>query len=265
MIDSYYNGSDVLTKDHGSSDYTRISPSSIANFFGATRQWWGENFLNETGFTGSTSSILGSIVHHFADVAGKKQPVPTDAAAQVNAYLAKQTVDFNQQEVLSLWKEMSNVLITNCINGVEFHSTEQFIYHKLLDGVYIAGTYDALRPTGNGNYTMRDYKTAGKKPTGISYNYRMQLHSYAYALWKSEGLYTDTTEIEFTVRPTKTLPARHFHFSEPMTSDDYDKIESQLMTIAHSIKLWHDQPELRFALAQDFRLFQPPAPKLFKD
>ena len=160
---------------------------------------------------------------------------------------------------------MSNTLIKGCVNNVTFHSNEQFVHHKLLDGIYIAGTYDALRSTGNGNFTLRDYKSAATKPSSFSNDYRMQLHSYAYALKKQHNITVDTIELEYVTRPTKTLPCRHFHFSEPFTSDDFDKIESQLLTVAHSVKLWKSNPELRFALAQDYRLKLVEKPKLFKD
>lgn len=260
MISTYYDGADVLTEANGSSMYTRISPSGVSKFFSQTRQWYGETFLSEPGFEGSTSSVLGSIVHYFAELGA----IPADAATTVDEYLDTITIDIDRSEIRALWKDMATVLIEGCITGKRLHSKEQFIYTKLLPHIYLAGTYDALRPTGNGNFTLRDYKTAATKPSGISYEYRMQLHTYAYIL-KQNGIIVDTVELEYVTRPTKTLPCRHFHFSEPFTEEDYLKIESQLMTIASSCQLWAEQPELRWALAQDYRLKPKLKPKLFKD
>lgn len=75
-ITTYYDGSDVLTLDNKSTNYVRISPSSVANFFTNTRQWFGETLMNEPGFEGSDSTILGNIVHYFAEQAGKGIVVP---------------------------------------------------------------------------------------------------------------------------------------------------------------------------------------------
>ena len=47
--------------------------------------------------------------------------------------------------------------------------------------------------------------------------------------------------------------------------DDFDKIESQLTTIAKSLELYKTQPELLWALAQDIRLAPKPKPRLFKN
>lgn len=105
--------------------------------------------------------------------------------------------------------------------------------------------------------SVRDYKTASTKPAGISYQYRLQAHCYAY-LAMQQGMQVSQIELQYVTRPTKTLPCRHFEFKEPFTREDYDKIEGQLMLIAHSVKTWKEHPELRYLLAQDFRLFQPP-------
>lgn len=258
MIGSYNDGSQILTELNGSSDYFRISPSSMANFFTSTRQWWGENFLGEPGFSGSDATILGTIVHYFAEMASKGIRI-ADPAQVVSDYLAKQVLE-NRSEIESLWKDMANVMIAGCINGKSKPTlTEHFVYHKLLPGIYIAGTCDAIIPVGNGTYSVRDYKTAASKPSGISYQYRLQAHCYAYALTKM-GYPISQIELQYVTRPTKTLPCRHFPFIEPFTAEDFDRIEGQLNLIAHSVNHWKQHPEHRYLLAQDFRLYQPPKP-----
>ena len=85
------------------------------------------------------------------------------------------------------------------------------------------------------------------------------------SLFKQKGIVVDTIELEFVVRPTKTLPCRHFTFSEAVTEDNMAMIEGQLNLIAHSVKVWKEQPELRYLLAQDYRLKLPDRPKTFKN
>lgn len=264
MISSYYDGSDVLTSDHGSSDYIRISPSSIANFFSATRQWYGETLMNEPGFQGSDSTVLGNIVHYFAEQAGKGIK-PQNAAQLVSDYLDTQSVITDRADIEANWKDMSMTLIEGCIlNKAKPTLTEHFSYHKLLPGIYVAGTCDALVPVGNGTYSVRDYKTTSTKPSGIPYHYRLQAQVYAYLLTQ-QGYKISQIELQYVTRPTKTLPCRHFTFIEPFTDEDLQKVEGQLKLIAHSVQTWQQQPELRYLLAQDYRLRLPDKPVLFKD
>ena len=262
-ITPYYDGSDVLTLDNKSTDYVRISPSSIANFFTNTRQWFGETLMDEPGFKGSDSTILGNIVHYFAEQAGKGAVV-SNASQLVSNYLDTQICE-NRSEIESLWKDMSSVLIAGCITGKAKPAlVEHFSFSKLLPGIYVAGTCDALVPVGNGTYSIRDYKTTSTKPSGIPYHYRLQAHVYAYLL-SQQGYKISQIELQYVTRPTKTLPCRHFTFIEPFTDEDLQKVEGQLKLIAESIQIWQQQPELRYLLAQDYRLKPPPKPILFKD
>lgn len=260
-IQSYYDGADQLEQACGSTDFTRISPSSVSKFFTSTRQWYGETLMGEKGFEGSTSTILGSIIHYFAEQAALRNKVNSDKLVQ--EYLDKQTIDYDRYEVESLWKSMSQILIDSCVLNTKFHSVEQFIYHEILPGIFAAGTYDGLVDLGNGTYSVRDYKSSATKPSGIPYNYRMQAHVYAWILVQ-KGFKISQIELQYITKPTKTLPSRHFSFKEPFTIEDYEKIDGQLKLIAHSIKTWKEQPELRYLLAQDWRLYEKPKPKLFK-
>lgn len=262
-IAAYYDGADLITAHNNSPDYYRISPSGISKFFSQPRQWWGETVLKEPGFQGSSSTVLGTVVHHCANLAATKQPLST-LSTDVIDYVEAQTIDLDKELIESLWRDMSNILINEYVNHKKFHSTEQFILTPILPGIYAAGTYDALRPLGNGTYSVVDYKTSSTKPSGIPYHYRMQAHVYAYILTKN-GLPVSQIELQYVVQPTKTLPCRHFEFVEPFTQEDLLKIESQLLTVAHSLQLYKEQPDLLWALAQDHRLKPKPLPKVFKD
>lgn len=262
-ISSYYDGADQLTAHNKSSNYYRISPSGASKFFSQPRQWWGETVLKEPGFEGSSNTVLGTVVHHCANLAANRHTV-SSLGTDVLAYIESQSIEVDKELIESLWRDMANTLITEYVNKKKFHSTEQFMFTQLLPGIYAAGTYDALRPLGNGTYSVVDYKTAATKPSGIPYNYRMQAHVYAYILTKN-GLPISQIELQYVTQPTKTLPCRHFEFIEQFTQEDFVKIESQLFTIAHSLQLYKEQPELLWALAQDYRLRLPDKPLLFKD
>lgn len=262
-IKDYYDGLDLLEKDNGSKDFVKISPSQAATFFSSTRQWYGETLLNEPGFEGSVSTILGTIVHYFAELASKKEK-PENPAQLVKEFLDEQKPE-DREEIELLWKDMSNTLISGCITGTPKPlATELFMYHKLLPGIYVAGTTDAIINLGNGTVSIRDYKTASTKPSGIPYHYKLQAHIYAF-LATQAGHKVSQIELQYVTRPTKTLPCRHFTFTEPFTDEDLATITDKLKLIAESIKFWQDYPQFRYLLAQDYRLKQPEAKKpLFK-
>ena len=264
-ISDYYDGLDKLAEDHGGSDFVKISPSQAADFFSSTRQWYGQTLLDEAGFEGSDSTILGTIVHYFAEQASLKVK-PDNPEQLVTEYLAEQKPE-NADEILSLWKDMANELIKGCILGQPKPlATELFMYHKLLPGIYVGGTTDAIIDLGNGAVSIRDYKTAATKPTGISYGYRLQAHIYAFLATKL-GYNVEQIELQYVIRPTKTLPCRHFTFTEPFTKEHLDIITDQLQLMADSIDFWNKHPEHRYILAQDFRLKEQPKkkPTFFKD
>lgn len=264
-ISDYYDGLDKLAEDHGGSDFVKISPSQAADFFSSTRQWYGQTLLGEAGFEGSDSTILGTIVHYFAEQASLKIK-PDNPEQLVTEYLAEQKPE-NADEILSLWKDMANELIKGCILGQPKPlATELFMYHKLLPGIYVGGTTDAIIDLGNGAVSIRDYKTAATKPIGISYGYRLQAHIYAFLATKL-GYNVEQIELQYVIRPTKTLPCRHFTFTEPFTKENLDTITDQLQLMADSIDFWNKHPEYRYLLAQDYRLKEQPKkkPTFFKD
>lgn len=254
-ISDYYNGDDVLTKDNNGPNYVRLSPSSLAKFFTNTREWYGETLLGETYFTSSDSTILGTIIHFLAEQASLGTPID-DPTPIVEQFLSSQFC-LEKDQILDLYPSMSDVLISEYIDKTPPPTlTEHFMYHKLLPGIYVAGTTDRVQDLGNGTYSVVDYKTASTKPSGISYNYRIQAHIYAFLLTKA-GYPISQIELQYAVRPTKTLPARHVSFIEPFTQDDLDRVTGQLQLIAESVQTWKKHPELRYLLAQDYRLKQP--------
>ena len=259
-ISNYYDGLDRIAEDNGSTDFFKLSPSSAADFFLSTRQWYGQNLLGETYFTSSDSTILGTIVHYFAEQASLRLK-PENPDKLVADYLSTQKVE-SPAEIQALWKDMSNELIKGCIHGhPKPLATEQFMFHKLLPGIYVGGTTDAIVDLGNGTVSIRDYKTASTKPSGISYAYRLQAHIYAFLATHYLGHKVSQIELQFVTRPTKTLPCRHFSFTEPFTEENLATITDQLQLIAESVDFWNKNPDLRYLLAQDLRLKPQPKKK----
>lgn len=265
-INSYNDGYAILSKDNKGEPFCKISPSQAASFFTNTTMWYRETLLEEKRVIENQDSlILGTIVHYFAEQASLKVK-PDNPEQLVTEYLAEQKPE-NADEILSLWKDMANELIKGCIIGQPKPlATELFMYHKLLPGIYVGGTTDAIIDLGNGAVSIRDYKTAATKPTGISYGYRLQAHIYAFLATKL-GYNVEQIELQYVIRPTKTLPCRHFTFTEPFTKENLDTITDQLQLIAESIDFWNKNPEYRYLLAQDLRLKEQPKkkPTFFKD
>lgn len=280
QIDEYYDGSDVLAADNGSSDYFRISPSGVSKFFSETTKWYRENLLGEAGFDGNTSTVLGTIVHHFAECAATGK-TPRNPEAVVKQYLDTREIEIDREEVETHWKDMSDVLISEFVSTItrRVHSVEQFIFHKMSNGVYVAGSYDLLVKTNDepeyimrkgkkvlnprATYKIVDYKTAAKKPSSFSYAYRMQSLVYAWVMIQ-KGYNVTHIELQYVVKPTKTLPVRHVEFTHEITEIDLAVIKNVLEIVAESVKVWREQPEMRHLLAQDIRLKRAAKrPKIF--
>ena len=259
-ISDYYDGLNRIAEHNGSTDFFKLSPSSAADFFLSTRQWYGQNLLGEPKFEGSDSTVIGNIVHYFAEQASLRLK-PENPDKLVADFLSTQKVE-SPAEIQALWKDMSNELIKGCIHGhPKPLATEQFMFHKLLPGIYVGGTTDAIVDLGNGTVSIRDYKTASTKPSGISYAYRLQAHIYAFLATHYLGHKVSQIELQFVTRPTKTLPCRHFSFTEPFTEENLATITDQLQLIAESVDFWNKNPDLRYLLAQDLRLKPQPKKK----
>ena len=150
MINDYYAGEDVIAEDHGGTDFVKISPSQAASFFTNTTMWYRETLLGEKRVIENQDSlVLGTIVHYFAEQASLRLK-PENPDKLVADYLSTQKVE-SPAEIQALWKDMSNELIKGCIHGhPKPLATEQFMFHKLLPGIYVGGTTDAIVLTPQG-------------------------------------------------------------------------------------------------------------------
>lgn len=255
-IADYYDGMDEIREHSGNDGIFKISPSSIADFFTNTAQYFYEQVEgNEKAFQGSTSTYLGTIVHHIAEMAVEKSTVTSEDVEQFLSEINDPNVD--KDDIRKLYNEMGSILVANTVNDFSWDivSTEQFIFEKLNDDVYVGGTYDALRrdPATNDGYCVVDYKTASTKPSGINLKYRYQAYTYAWML-RQRNINVTSIELCYVTRPTKTLPVRYFNFKEEFNEVNYDFIDSTLKLIAKCVSMYKQKPELRAIIAKDARL-----------
>lgn len=134
--------------------FFKISPSSISKFFDFPVIWYKEQILGEKHFTGSTATVLGSIIHGLAEFYAKGLPTDKDL---VEKYLRKHMMspDVNCQEIRELYPEMAKLLINDYIRHNKPTEVEVSIVTQIRPGMYLGGTCDNLT-AGNVEYYCDD-------------------------------------------------------------------------------------------------------------
>ena len=245
----------------------RISPSMIAKFTDKKWEWYQSQVLGNTEFNGNTATVLGTCVHRCAEVFTKCKTeeerafIRDEIPAYINSFKDNPEVDTNY--CLEQWKPMGQALIDYLrVFGIPDRS-EDAIAVKLMDGVYVGGTADAV--IGN---TIIDFKTTSKlnvDDTYIPNNYKMQLLAYAYIYRKlgvdisSMRLVWITNNVvgrisEKTGKPMKDYPARVVPVTQVITEDDMRFIEDYLKLIGETYLKSKESPELIYLLYGDYRL-----------
>ena len=250
----------------------RLSPSQASRFFDSTSQWYREMLMDESpAFTGSTSSELGTVVHACAQMYVESGTIDTTA---VSNYLDTLGSDIDTVYIREQYPTMVHTLIDSYLQYHKPQRTELFLWHEVLPGIGVGGSIDSIYGT-----TIVDYKTTSalSPPDKFSRPYFFQQLLYAY-LCKYNNIQVDTLRLVFittnqvnrtsetTGKPLKDYPSTTSIVDHVITSDDWNFIESVADLICHSVDTWNKQPELRYLLAQDYRLRSmfKPAPKLFK-
>ena len=267
---SYNTGTDVIP-----SGAFRISPSQLSKFFDSTSQWYREHLLGEApAFTGSTASELGNCVHAAAHMYFDTKSVDKQA---ILSYINSITnPDVDKSILRAQIKPMIETLINQFLKlNVGTHA-EYFAHTLISPGVYAAGSIDMYDER---KATIYDFKTTGsldtaRIPTSFPRAYWFQQMTYAYIL-RQQGLPVDYLKLvyitrdntgrisEKTGKPLKDYPSECHIVTELVTQDSLDLIKGVLKLIAASVTTWQSNPELRYLLAQDYRLFSPSKPKLF--
>ena len=235
----------------------KISPSQIDKFFSYPTIWYRENFLGEKDFIANTATVLGTIVHGIAESSALNENLsPEEIHEKVETYIMETANKLPLGETLDikLIKQLYPVLAPLLINEYVAKNPPTEVEAQLCalvkDGVYVAGSCDNMT-----NGTIVDYKNVTTKPKtdSIPFNYKIQLLAYAFA-YRARGEEIDRIRLVYTVRPTKTLPARIFEVNEVISDDDWKLIEDTLELIADTVVLVKKQPELAYLLFKSMKL-----------
>jgi hypothetical protein len=274
----YYDGTGIVPENA-----FRISPSQISKFFDTTSKWYREHLLGEEGFEGSNASELGNCVHAAASMYTLERTVHYE---QIEEYIDSLSEDFDKDYIRQQYVPMTDVLIAY-LQSDPIHETEVFLWHEIIPSVGVGGSIDGIKYRsfrgnspdykGRGN-VIRDFKTtSGSVPSKFPRAYWFQQLTYAYLCKKNgididylELLYITTSNVnrisEKTGKRLKDYPSLVQSVVYEITDDDWNIIEDILSLVAHSVDMWNNHPQFRWALAQDWRFksLYKPTPKLFK-
>lgn len=255
---SYNVGTDIVKP----TDF-RISASQISRFFDSTSQWYREFLLGEDGFSGSTASELGKCVHAAAAMQIDTGTVNYDAIYKYVTSIKNENVD--KYIVHEQYQQMIPTIV-DYIQNTRFTESESFLWQEILPGIGVGGSCDAYDSHLG---IVTDFKSTSAKspPKSFSRAYWFQLMVYAY-LYKKQGkpvnyiklVYVTRAEVnrvsEKTGKPLKDYPSVIYTLQEEVTQENLNLIESCIHLIAESVQTWQQHPELRYLLAQDYRLKQ---------
>ncbi|MFA7029631.1 MAG: PD-(D/E)XK nuclease family protein [Candidatus Cloacimonadaceae bacterium] len=246
----------------------RISPSSIGKFFSYPSIWYKDNVLGEKSFTASTATVLGTIVHASAESYCDGNPITRkDVEEYVRTTARSVPITENPimvEDIYNNYPDMAMNLINEYVRHNKPTEWEKPIYAKVLDDIYIGGTFD-----NRTNDIIVDYKTysSNTKPTKISFDYRIQALSYAWIL-KQNGINIERIRIVYISKPIDTraisektgkpigkiVPSELTVITEMITPEDWELVEDTLMLIALSIKRAKEDPTLVPLLFKSMKL-----------
>ncbi len=260
---SDYNGP-LKYDDSFSKDLFRISPSGFIGFFSHTNVWYREHLMKEKTFLGNTSTVLGTCVHYLNEHFCKGTDISTTVEEIIDYVKSFDwNIEVDQDRVLENMFEMHEAFIPYMVDTKSDH-LELDASTPIIDGVVAAGSIDAYNShTG----IVTDYKTYNSKtkPKSIAAKYRYQMLIYAYILRKS-GYTVNQFDVvyvnvraggglsEKTGKPLKAYPPEPVVLSEPVTNESMLFIESVLNLVAESAVKFIKNPDMRYLLAQDYRL-----------
>ena len=267
-------------------DVFTISPSSLGKFFDEPHTWYREHILGERSFGQTTSTCLGTIVHFCGEdfiLSGKvdrteiyrylysivcptnSPELPSSETEMLSVLENFSHATIDVQHILSQFRPMGNALL-DYIRKLPKHIppiSEEMVATEIIPGFWIAGSCD-LR-LGEHIY---DYKTTSalSAPSSVSYGYRLQLLSYAYALIKSGTpistasiIWITTNQVNRTSpetgKPMKDYPAT-CSVSKSITIDEQslEFIESILKLVAETVQFVQANPDKAYIAFRDYRL-----------
>lgn len=252
----YNDGNDVVPKGH-----FKISPSQLSRFFDKTSEWYREFLLGEeAAFQGSTASHLGTCVHACAEMYVNTGNI--DHSAVINYVNSITDINVDKDYILAQYDVMAQTLIYQYLENNIPSETELFLYKEVVPGIGIGGSIDSICGSA-----IVDYKTTSSlnAPTGISRPYYFQQMAYVW-LARMHGYTIDTIRLVFittnqvnrisevTGKPMKDYPSTVTTIEQSVTDTDIEIIDNTIKLMSESVKFWKETPELRYLIAQDYRL-----------
>ena len=246
----------------------RISPSSIGSFFNYPVKWYRDYLLGEKEFTASTSTVLGTVVHAFAEAYVKGITLSREDAEEYILHSAKtQPVTSDPimiEDIRSAYPEMAMTLVNDYIRYNKPTSVEDQIYAKVLDDIYVGGSCD--NRTGD---TVIDYKTynSATEPKSIPFDYKIQTLAYAW-IYRQMGIDINRIRLVYVNRPIDTrsisektgkpigkiTPPRVTVLTEMITPDDWELIDNTLKLIAETVQYVRQHPDTAHLLFKSYKL-----------
>ena len=257
-INQYLNGTYASeTKEFRDNGGIVLSPSGISKFYNEPNEWY-MDLIGKVTFDGNSNTVLGNAIHGAIDAYWDKGVVTeADVELWVQLKYAEQMyevvgqdkfgndipkvdIDFVTKNFMGMFTAWENDYAGLYPKpDLREHYVEMDVQTEPVP-MMLAGTIDGYEEE---HKVVIDYKTCGRKPSGISESHRLQLTSYAFAMI-ADGKEVDTIRVVYIQRATKTLPARVWTFDEELD----DKL---LLTMVDTIEMmkgsWNaslEHPEL---------------------
>ncbi|HIH2213124.1 TPA: PD-(D/E)XK nuclease family protein [Campylobacter coli] len=245
--------------------YYLFSASSINNYFFNPNKFFRKVILKEEVSEQTNSTILGTIVHHFASNYDRNyDEVEKEVIEFLEEYKSSESVDINY--IKSKYPFMAQELISYIKNFDIFEPTERESSYllKLTDRVYLGGTIDVRYDN-----LLLDYKTTSNKyittDTPIPDNYKLQLYTYLHLLHKNNvkidkyGItWISVPEYgrisEKTGKPLKDYSTNIVTNTEYIDLDFYNEVWKKIMLVAENIEYILGNPNSLYLFAKDLEL-----------
>ncbi len=246
---------------------TVFSPSQFSKFIEKPYQWYREQVLGEAGFTGNTSSVIGTIVHYIAECVANDEPVDK---VEIERYIEAQEVSetYDPNVVRSCYPEMAAALVNGYVleNRNNFLAKEIQLIADLGDDYFLGGTIDIIEGSAE-DAMISDYKTysSATKPKTIPSHYKYQLLIYA-AMAIANNYNVTRIRLVYVSRPIvgeispktgkqfKSYPSEVTVLTEVLTDTDMEFIKSMLYLCVDSLEATKKYPELTHIIFHDPRL-----------
>jgi hypothetical protein len=245
----------------------KISPSKFSRFVEKPHQWFREVILGEEGFTYSTASVLGTVVHYIAECVAKKEEICKNSIVEY-IYSFEENETYNRAEVDRNFESMSSVLVNQYVlpNMDNYLSAEQLLFCEISSKFYASGSLDFLQGEKE-DCIIGDYKTYSSKtkPKVIPPYYKYQLLVYAYIAIKN-GYNPTRIRLVYvnknidgglsvkTGKPLKSYPPELTVLTETIGQEDIDFISSLLNLSVEKCIATEEYPRLTHLLWHDMRL-----------